>query len=245
MKNSTYVRQQWLQSVLQSAGIQASWISPYTNDKAALSAMLTKAEVDVILDVGGNVGQYAKDRIANGYAGRIASFEPLSAARALLLRESEAYPNWDIAEQCALGANEGTVTMHVAENSVASSVLSATNAHLQHSACAVEVSTEVVTMARLDRVAQPFLKGSRAPFLKIDVQGFEEQVLLGATTIIPRLVGLQVELSFIPLYSGQKLFPEMFTFISDLGFTLHRMIPAWIESKTGRWLQADGIFFRG
>jgi FkbM family methyltransferase len=183
--------------------------------------------------------------MSNGYEGRIVSFEPLSTAHAVLLRESEPHPNWAIAERCALGSQEGTVSMHVAENSVASSALSPTDGHLKHSPHAVEVSSEVVRLARLDNVAQQFVDGSRAPFLKIDVQGFEEQVLLGSTKIAPKLVGLQVELSFVQLYGGQKLFPEMFRFITDMGFTLHRMIPAWIEPSTGRWLQADGLFFRG
>ena len=236
---------QWLRSILRSAGIQARRLSPYSDDRAALAAMLAHAQVDLILDVGGNVGQYAKDRLTNGYTGRIVTFEPLSAARAVLLRECLAYPHWQIAERCALGDHDGVVSMNVSQNSVASSALSPTNAHLELSAQAIEVGTEVVSMVRLDHVARQFVAASRAPFLKIDVQGFEEQVLLGSTEILPRLVGLQVELSFIPLYDGQKLFPEMCRLINSMGFTLHRMIPAWIEPKTGRWLQADGVFFRG
>lgn len=206
--------------------------------------MLKHADVDLLLDVGANVGQYAKERFANGYTGRIVSFEPLSGPRSILAREAAGYTNWEIAGQCALGDHEGTVTLHVAEDSEASSVLHATKSHLQYSSHAVEVGTEVVAMARLDRVAQPFLAKGQSPFLKIDVQGFEEQVLQGSTMILPKLVGLQIELSFLAMYDGQKLFPEMLSMINSMGFTLHRMFPAWIEHQTGRWLQADGIFFR-
>jgi hypothetical protein len=135
--------------------------------------------------------------------------------------------------------------MHISENSIASSILAATNAHLQYSPQAVQVASEIVPLERLDHLAQSFVEGSKKPFLKIDVQGFEDQVLRGATKILPKLAGIQVELSFIPVYEGQKLFPEMISLITEMGFVLYRMIPGWLDVKTGRWLQADGIFFRG
>jgi len=234
----------FLRSGLRSLGIQASRISPYTNDKAAVTAMLDHAGVDLLFDVGANIGQYAKERFANGYKGKIVSFEPLSAARGILKKEMAAFPNWALAEQCALGAAEGTVTMHISENSQASSILAATSEHLAYAPKAVEVGNEVVRLERLDRVAASYIGEARKPFLKIDVQGFEEQVLLGASEIIPKLVGLQLELSLVSMYKNQKLFPEMLAFISGMGFTLYRMIPAWIDQQTGRWLQADGIFYR-
>jgi FkbM family methyltransferase len=246
-KNTTNLMhspKKWMKSLLARAGFQVSRISPYTDDSTALSTMFKHAHVDLVLDVGANIGQYAKNVIATGYTGRIVSFEPMSSARAELLSQAAAYPKWEVADQCALGDHQDTVTMHIAENSVASSILSATNAHLQYSPHAVQVAKEVVPMERLDLLAQPFIEKSQNPFLKIDVQGFEDQVLRGSTKILPKLVGLQVELSLIPIYEGQKLFPEMVSLITDMGFVLHRMMPEWIDQKTGRWWQADGVFFR-
>lgn len=244
MQGSISPSRSLLRSMLRSVGIQASRISPYTNDKAALSAMLKQAGVDLILDVGANIGQYARERFASGYTGQIVSFEPLSSARKTLLKAAAASPNWHVVDQCALGDQAGTVTINVAEDSEASSVLAPSNNHLEHSSHAAPVATEVVPIFRLDEIARPYVEKSQSPFLKVDVQGFEEPVLRGATDILPRLVGLQIELSFVAMYNGQKLFPEMFALINGLGFTLHRMIPAWIENDTGRWLQADGLFFR-
>lgn len=244
MQDFVSPQKRFIRSLVKLAGLQVTRISPYTNDKAALAAMLKSAGVDLILDVGANIGQYAKERFAFGYEGRIVSFEPLSGPRNLLRREAAKVPRWVIADRCALGDDNGTVTLHVAGDSEASSVLLATNSHLQYSTHAAEVSTEVVPMVRLDEAAKPFLKESQSPFLKIDVQGFEDRVLFGAQSIIPKLVGLQIELSLVRMYEGQKLFPEMLSRINDMGFNLHRMVPAWIEKQTGRWLQADGLFFR-
>lgn len=237
----------WLsvvKSCLRAAGIQMSRISPYTDDLAALGAMLRGANVDLILDVGANVGQYAKACFANGYEGRIVSFEPLSQPREALLKEAADYANWDVAEHCALGAEEGVITIGVAEDSEASSILCPSAEHLKYSDRARRTLGEVVRIERLDCIAKQQIADSKSPFLKVDVQGFEDQVLLGAKNIIPDLSGLQIELSLLPLYDGQKLFPEMLAMINSMGFTLHRLIPAWIDRKTGRWLQVDGIFFR-
>jgi hypothetical protein len=60
--------------------------------------MLNHARVDLLLDVGANVGQYAMRRIETGYSGRIVSFEPLSGPRAALEKEAAGHPNWSIAE---------------------------------------------------------------------------------------------------------------------------------------------------
>jgi FkbM family methyltransferase len=242
--NAMNLTKKWMHTILRLGGIQVSRISPYTNDEVALSAMLNHARVDLLLDVGANVGQYAIRRFETGYAGRIVSFEPLSGPRAALEKKAAGHPSWCIAEQCALGDMEGSVTMQISDNSEASSLLSATDAHLRYSPHAAAVASEVVKMERLDRVAGGLVEASRSPFLKIDVQGFEKQVLDGTTSILPRLVGLQVELSFMPAYQGQELFPKMLSKINAMGFTVWRFIPAWVDHKTGRWLQADGVFFR-
>lgn len=244
MNNRQAKPRRLVQTLLRSVGIQASRISPYTNDSTALAAMLRKAGVDLLLDVGANVGQYAEERIASGYTGQIVSFEPLQAAHQQLVSNAARYSNWKVALRCALGDHTDSVTIKLAEDSRASSILSATNLHLERSPQATTIATEVVPLRRLDEVAKESVERSNRPFLKIDVQGFEEQVLRGATGIMPKLVGLQIELSFVRIYEEQTPFPEMLTMIAANGFSLHRMIPAWINADTGQWLQADGVFFR-
>lgn len=40
------------------------------------------------------------------------------------------------------------------------------------------------------------------PFLNMDVRGFEKEVLNRASRTLSLLVGIQIELSFAPLYEG-------------------------------------------
>ena len=63
--------------------------------------------------------------------------------------------------------------------------------------------------------------------------------------MLNRVVGVQLELSLIPLYSGQKLMPEMIKDMQGMGFDLWGIAPTFAEPMTGRMLQVDAIFFRG
>ncbi|EFG74441.1 hypothetical protein HMPREF0591_5634 [Mycobacterium parascrofulaceum ATCC BAA-614] len=107
------------------------------------------------------------------------------------------------------------------------------------------IGTEDVLIRRLDSVAPDVLGSADQFFLKIDVQGFERQVLAGAkSTVADRCVGMQLELSFFPLYEGGMLFREALDLVESFGFTLMGLIPGFADPRDGRMLQADGIFFR-
>ena len=83
------------------------------------------------------------------------------------------------------------------------------------------------------------------PFLKLDVQGYELVTLRGGTESLPRLFGVQAELSLVPLYEGAPLWLEVIEFMTDRGFRVVGLEPGYADPKTGEMLQADGIFIRG
>ncbi|ETA90747.1 hypothetical protein O982_25540, partial [Mycobacterium avium 10-5581] len=60
------------------------------------------------------------------------------------------------------------------------------------------IGVEEVAIHRLDSVTPQLLDADDVTFLKIDVQGFEKQVLSGGkSTIENQCVGMQLELSFL------------------------------------------------
>jgi hypothetical protein len=94
-------------------------------------------------------------------------------------------------------------------------------------------------------VAPEILRPTDVTFLKVDVQGFEKQVLAGSkSTVNDRCVGMQLELSFLPLSEGGMLIREALDLVYSLGFTLTGLLPCFMGARNGRMLQADGIFFR-
>jgi len=201
--------------------------------------------VDVVIDVGANAGQYATDLRTAGYNGRIVSFEPQSGPFSLLEGNASTDPLWDC-RHSALGETDGTVTINVAGNAgLSSSVLPMLKSHQDAFPPANYVGTEEVPIHRLDTVAPEFLRPADRAYLKIDVQGFEKQVLAGGTsTVHDRVVGIQLELSLLPLYEGGMLIREALDYVYSLGFTLTGLQPGVTDPRNGRLLQADGIFFR-
>lgn len=206
---------------------------------------LESHQVDVVLDVGANSGQYATGLRDAGFKGRIISFEPLSAAFSILETKASMDSLWDC-HRYALGDADQIISINVAGNAGhSSSVLPMLKSHQDAFPPANYIGTEEVPIHRLDSVAPEILQPSDVTFLKIDVQGFEKQVLAGSkSTVNDRCVGMQLELSFLPLYEGGMLIREAFDLVYSLGFTLTGLLPGFTDVHTGRMLQADGIFFR-
>lgn len=213
--------------------------------KRQLIKQLESRQVDTIFDVGANSGQYATGLRKAGCKGRIISFEPLSEPFWILKSKASKDPLWDC-HQYALGDVDGTVSVNVAGNSgESSSVLPMLKSHQDVYPAANYVGAEEVSIHRLDSVASEILRPTDVTFLKIDVQGFEKQVLAGSTsTVSGHCVGMQLELSFLPLYEGGMLIHEALDLAYSLGFTLTGLLPCFTDLRDDRTLQADGLFFR-
>ena len=228
-----------------SLGIDLKRYNIQTSEAAKMQRLLAYHNIDLVFDVGANIGQYAKLLRELGYSGRIVSFEPLSSAYSQLKAVSEKDPLWEIAPQTAIGNQEGEIIINIAGNSQSSSALPMLDAHLESAPESAYSGSETVKLSRLDTLAKDYIKSeTKSIFLKIDVQGLEKQVLEGATAILPLVKGIKLELSLVPLYEGQVLFKEMIDIIEKLGYELYGIEPGFTAEKTGRMLQMDGIFFK-
>ena len=203
---------------------------------------LAARSVDLVLDVGAATGLYGRELRQFGYAGRIVSFEPMAASFATLSERASADARWE-ARNHALGDEPGEAVINVASNRASSSLLPMETAHTDAEPSVTYVGQETIRVERLDDVAGEVIGGNDTVFLKIDTQGFERNVLTGGARTLERVVGLQLELSFVPLYSGGMLVDEAISTAYDAGFQLEVIEQGW-AAPSGQMLQADGIFFR-
>jgi FkbM family methyltransferase len=234
-----------IKKLSRSLGIDLKRYNIQTSEAAKMQRLLAYHNIDLVFDVGANIGQYAKLLRELGYSGRIVSFEPLSSAYSQLKAVSEKDPLWEIAPQAAIGNQEGEIIINIAGNSQSSSALPMLDAHLESAPESAYSGSETVKLSRLDTIAKDYIKSeTKSIFLKIDVQGLEKQVLEGATAILPLVKGIKLELSLVPLYEGQVLFKEMIDIVEKLGYELYGIEPGFTAEKTGRMLQMDGIFFK-
>jgi len=230
--------------LLQKFGLEVHRIRPTQKKDPLLAASLKQFNIDLVLDVGANIGQFASFLRNNGYTGRIVSFEPLSEAYAELKKSSSQDPLWEIGSRCALGNFDGEAEINISGNSWSSSLLPMLKTHEAAAPSSVYKGTETVSLRKLDSVSFDLLVEAGAPFLKIDTQGFEWSVLDGARETIPKLKGIMVELSLVPLYEGQHLWGAIIDRLEREGFTLWSLQPAFTDRASGRILQLDGVFYR-
>jgi FkbM family methyltransferase len=233
-----------VRKVFHSLGLNLHRLTPASNPCAQLLAALNHVQADVVFDVGANIGQFAQELRSAGFSGEIVSFEPLSSAHVVLNKAAQADAKWKIHPRAAVGDQDGEIEINIAGNSVSSSVLPMLNAHLSAAVGSAYVASERTTLTRLDSVAPSYLSVHARPFIKIDTQGFESQVLDGGAETLKRAHGVLLELSLVPLYEGQTLWLEMIQRMADQGFTLWAIQKGFTDPRTGRSLQVDGIFLR-
>jgi len=199
--------------------------------------------VSLILDVGANVGRFGNELRELGYRGRIVSFEPVRAAYAQLRRAAEGDRLWTT-HNCGIGGHDGTAEINVAGNVQSSSLLAMLPRHLGSAPESLYREREEITVRRLDSILPEIEAANEVVYLKSDTQGYEAEVLKGGEETLRRAVGVQMELSLVPLYEGETLLADMIHEMDARGFQLMSLEPAFADPVTGQLLQVDGIFFR-
>lgn len=201
----------------------------------------------VVLDIGANVGQYGQSLRSAGYQGRIVSFEPVDAAYASLVATA-ANSNWRC-ERLALGSKSGNATINIAANNAeSSSLLPMRSEHLEAAPQAAYAATQQVDCERLDTFIERsgvLLPNDRI-WLKADVQGYELEVLEGASALFDHgaIVAIEIELSLIPLYEGGPLIEDVIPWLRHRGFALVGVEDVFNDPRSGATLQLAGTFMR-
>jgi FkbM family methyltransferase len=208
----------------------------------SLLKFLKSRQIDTVLDVGANIGQFGLDLRDQGYRGRIVSFEPIKEVFAKLKSVADRDGNWEV-HNCALGSSSSIQPINVSESAVFSSFLDQTTAAQQFDASAKVIREEQVEVRQLDDLFSQF-SGHRV-FLKIDTQGFERAVLDGARKSLKEIVGVQAELPIVHLYHGVWSFPEALDYMNQRGFVLGQVRPTNFDREEGvSLLELDCLFRR-
>jgi FkbM family methyltransferase len=198
--------------------------------------------VNVVLDVGAGIGQFASWLRGEGYRAHIISFEPVAKAFSDLKRRAAADPAWTCVN-VALAERDGDAVMNVAGNLWSSSLLPMTSAHENAAPSSAYVGRQRVRKARLDSL--DLIRPDNRAYLKIDAQGAESAVLEGAAGVFDRIVAAELELSLVELYDGQELLPALRERMRREGFALVALgESAFRDPASGEILSVDGIFVR-
>jgi FkbM family methyltransferase len=233
----------WIFHVLQGILRRLRWDLEPLGGAGKPGELMRLQGVDIVLDVGAAVGNYGKWIREAGYRGRICSFEPLSAAFKQLERNSASDPLWEC-RKLALGPEPGTAEINVAGNSDSSSLLPMEKRHEQSAPESAYIGAETVEVSTLDAIWEEVVGDARKVFVKLDVQGYELETLRGGASALPRIYGVQAELSLVPLYENGPLWMEVIDFLTEQGLHVAGIEAGHTDPRTGEMLQCDAIFIR-
>ena len=238
----SYVRGQVARAI-RRFGYEVARSAPPTEARRARIALFADLGIDVVLDVGASDGAFAHDLRADGYRGRIVSFEPTAESFHLLGVRCSSDPSWEC-ERVALGRVDGPATINVAGNASSSSLLPMAVRHVQSAPESRYVGVEAVELARLDSLQERLALSEMRAFLKVDVQGYELEVLAGAEHTLAGTLAVECELSFVALYEAQPLFDDVVSWLRRAGFVLVGLEAVHSDVRTGELLQVNGLFRR-
>ncbi|MCW2816757.1 MAG: hypothetical protein JWN84_4212 [Nocardioides sp.] len=201
--------------------------------------LLRELKIDLLLDVGANVGQFAAQARRQGYRGCIVSFEPVPDLVEVLERKSADDPDWHVVG-CALGNEDGTAEINWSRGTL-SSLLPASEFGKQWNDSLDDMATREIVVRRLDGLWDEVADGLEAPraFLKMDTQGYDVETFRGAGDRVAQLFGLQSEVAMVPIYDGMPRFLDQLALYESAGFETTGMFPVNRDRDTLRAIEFD------
>jgi FkbM family methyltransferase len=222
--------------------LDMSLISAFLKGTAAgieHSFVLKSLYCEYIVDVGANRGQFAlvaRKCLPNA---KIISFEPLKEPAAIFRNLFRSDPIV-VLHELAVGPKDDEMTIHVSRADDSSSLLPITSLQNKLFPGTKEKEVRTIQVKPLDAILAP--KDIEKPaLLKLDVQGFELQALEGCRSLLPIFSYVYVECSFVELYAGQSLAPEVISYLDDFGFVLSGVYNLSYD-KQGVAIQGDFLF---
>ncbi len=208
--------------------------------------VLRELDVNVVLDVGANQGQFAQRLRRDGYTGRIVSFEPIPHIADELEKAAADDPHWRVLRH-ALGERDETIEINVSEGQGRLSSLLPASDFGRSWSSRIDAGTPVsVSVRRLDGLFDDAVAGVEEPrvYLKLDTQGFDLQAFAGAGERVADLVGMQSEMSLVPLYEGMPHLTEQLSTYEAAGFRVTGMFPVIVDRPTMRVIEFDAVMVR-
>ena len=195
-------------------------------------------QFSTIIDVGANIGQFSRAALGFWPNVDVVAFEPLHLCAEKLDRALRRHGRVEV-HRVAVGREDGTIPFRPHQISLSSSALPATESAQREYAWARELPAVEVPIRRLDTILAG--RALRRPtLLKLDVQGFELEVLAGAQQTLAAVDAVLVEVAIERAYKNQPLFSEVHDYLRGLDWVLAG--PLDVRRERGRIVELDCLY---
>jgi FkbM family methyltransferase len=204
----------------QKMGIAVDFYPPPGSFRRQLRDLLAQMKINVVLDVGAYIGNYAAELRAIGYKGKIISFEPVPASYERLQARMRHDPLWS-AQPFGLSDENREAVMNTFSRGDFNSLLTLRkDSEAAYSLESSSRSQTTIQLRRLDTVLPQLIAGIQSPriFMKIDTQGHDLSVVRGAAEVLDHIAGLQSELPAVQIYDGMASMSAVLEYYSTCGF---------------------------
>jgi len=160
--------------------------------------------------------------------------EPLKEYQKVLKKYTDSHKNIKYF-QSAVGSKNGYVYINVHKDLVGSSILKETDSPFS------DGQSRKVPLITLDKA----VKGFKGPYLiKIDVQGAELEVLLGAKEILELTEYIILEVSLFESMKGSPQLFDVVNFMKERGFVVYDIVSALYRPLDKALSQVDMVFVK-
>ncbi len=204
---------------------------------------LKEMNIQTVLDIGANEGQFALliRKLLPQVA--ICSFEPIRSCYDKLVKNfnnDKAFKAFNV----AVGDQDAMIEMNINDFSPSSSLLEINELHVENFKHTARTQKQQVQVQTLDGLHSG-LNLTKPYMVKIDTQGYEDKVIKGGQQVLEGADVIFVELSYRQLYKEQTLFDDIYNRLVLLGFQYHGNFEELLSPENGAILQSDGIFIKG
>jgi FkbM family methyltransferase len=203
---------------------------------------LLDSDIQTVLDIGANIGEFTGIFNELFPKAEIHAFEPLPDCFNKLRERTKELKNVKV-YNIGLGSKDGELELYKSSWHPASSFREMGDLHKQNYPHSSKSENIIVGIRQLDDI----FEGSILPeniFIKMDVQGFEDEVIKGGIKTFSNSRVIVVESSFQKLYENEPMFHGIYSLLEPLGFEYRGSLKQSVNKMDESFLQGDCIFIR-
>jgi len=199
--------------------------------------------INSIIDIGAHTGQFACEIHALLPQAQLYAFEPLPDCFNELAQHIACMPKAK-AYNVGLGSRAGRFELRRSEYAPSSSFRPMTDLHKKVFPFTNEMDQTVPLPVRPLDDYQAEMELPDKLLVKIDVQGYEDEVLRGGQAVISQAHLVIVEVSLQPLYEGAPSFEQIMALLGHWGFQFRGCLQQLYSPLDGSILQCDALFMK-